>query len=297
LRGGVRGGAQQVNNTGNLEDLVRSQQAWVCRYASSGKIQSMPTHHGEAWIAGLYVAMIQLGGGVGSIVPENLMEYFVYWLCIFLGSLTWAGVVGTICAVLTTSDPATLEFKTDMDSLNYFLTDMNMPEQLRVRAREYLRNKRDLYKKRSYNELLTILSPELKTEVVFKMSGDLLSKVWYLADLEKANERACLVELSMQLARCVYAPREKVPAIGLNILLRGVAAKAGNILTPISAWGEDVIVTAAPLRDTRTASALTYVEIAYLTREAIDDVLAKFPTAQCLVRKAAMKMRVAMPTA
>jgi len=282
----------EVNNTGSLEAFVRSSEAWVCRYASSGKIQAMPAYHGEVWIAGLYVAMIQLGGGVGSIVPENLIEYIVYWLCIFLGSLAWAGVVGTICAVLTTSDPSTLEFKVDMDSLNYFMEDMNMPNGLRLRVREYLRNKRDLYKKRSYNDLLDILSPELKTEVVHKMSGDLLSQVWYLHELEKENERPCLVELSTSLQRAVFAPREKVPAIGLNILMRGVAAKSGNILTPITTWGEDVIVTSQALRDSRTASALTFVEIAYLTRDVIYGVVSKYPMSHAIIKNAAMKIAI-----
>ena len=60
----------------------------------------------------------------------------------------------------------------------------------------------------------------------------------------------------------------------LNILMRGVAAKAGNILTPSSHWGDDVIVSSLALRDLRPASALTYVEVATLAREDIDEVLA-----------------------
>ena len=136
-----------------------------------------------------------------------------------------------------------------MDSLNYFLADMDLPSELRERAREYVRNKRDLYKKAMYNDLLTSsLSPELRIEVVGKMSGDMLtSTVWYLRELE----RACLIELALRIERAVYAPREKIPMLGLNILMRGVCARAGIILTPISTWGEDVIVTAPVLRDKR----------------------------------------------
>ena len=70
-----------------------------------------------------------------------------------------------------------------MDSLNYFLKDMNIPSDLRVRAREYLRNKRELYKTASYNEFLqSTLSPTLRIDIVAKMSGDMLTKtVWYAA--------------------------------------------------------------------------------------------------------------------
>ena len=51
-----------------------------------------------------------------------------------------------------------------------------------------------------------------------------------------------------------YAPREKIPSEKLNIVMRGVAAKAGNILTYGDHWGEDMIVTSAALRDKRPAA-------------------------------------------
>lgn len=206
-----------------------AQQSWVCRYADAGKV-SPPTWHGEVWVAGLYVAMIQLGGGVGSIVPENFAEYIIFLVGIILGSVTWAMVVGTICATLATGDPHTNAFKQNMDSLNYFLEDMQMPPELRIRAREYLRNGRDLIKKLSYNELVAGLSPDLRADIVLHMSAKTLEQVWYLRELEQAVR----VELAMRLHREGFPPREKVSSVNLNILVRGVAAKAGNILTPFS---------------------------------------------------------------
>lgn len=55
---------------------------------------------GQMWVAALYVALIQLGGGVGSIVPENATEYILFLVSIIIGSVTWAMVVGTICGIL-----------------------------------------------------------------------------------------------------------------------------------------------------------------------------------------------------
>jgi len=269
---------------------ISSGQSWVCRYSDAGKV-SPPTWHGEVWVAALYVAMIQLGGGVGSIVPENFAEYIVFLTGIVLGSVTWAMVVGTICATMATGDPHTNAFKQSMDSLNYFLEDMQMPGALRIRAREYLRNTRELYKKSSYNALITELSPDLRADIVLHMSAKTLEQVWYLGSLEQ-NAR---VELALRLARVGYAPREKVSSIKLTILMRGVAAKAGNILTPSSHWGDDVIVSSLALRDMRPASALTYVEVATLARDDLDEVLAKFPASAAIIRQAAM--RIAMQRA
>jgi len=82
--------------------------------------------------------------------------------------------------------------------------------------------------------------------------------------------------------------------------VRGVAAKAGNILTPAPTsasatpntctWGEDIIVTAAALRDRRPASALTFVEVATLSRQALDEVLAAYPDSRKIIQQAAMKI-------
>jgi hypothetical protein len=266
-------------------ELLWSQQSWICRYAEMGKVRP-PTWHGEVWVAGLYVAMIQMGGGVGSIVPENLSEYLVFLFGILLGSVTWAMVVGTICATMATGDPHTNAFKQNMDSLNYFLEDMNMPQELCVRAREYVRNGRDLIKKRSYTEIIDGLSPELRADIVLHMSANTLEQIWYLSSLEQAAR----VELAVRLARSGYAPREKLVTRDLCILVRGVAAKAGNILTPPNHWGEDVIVSSHALRDLRPASALTYVEVATLSRAAFDEVLTQFPESAAIVRRAAMRL-------
>jgi len=277
--------------------LLEANQNWVCRYSRAGKVRS-PTWHGELWVAGLYVAMIQLGGGVGSIVPENFIEYLVFFVCMLVGSVLWAMVVGTICATLATGDPHTIAFKQNMDQLNYFLEDMQMPQELRIRVREYLRNTRELSKKASYNVLVEILSPALRSEIVLMMSQRTLEVVWYLQSIEKG----ALVELALRLARVGYAPREKIPSDRLNILMRGVAAKAGNILTPanyakdgtrldnLCTWGEDIIVTAPALRDRRPASALTFVEVATLSRAALDDVLSSYPDSRKIIQQAAIKI-------
>jgi hypothetical protein len=72
---------------------------------------------------------------------------------------------------------ATIEWQQKMDSLNYYLADMNMPETLRVRAREYLRNQKDSCHKTSYNDSLMILSPEIRVEMSLRQSGQLFERV------------------------------------------------------------------------------------------------------------------------
>ena len=264
---------------------LAKQESWVCRYQGVGTVRP-PEWHGEVWVTAVYVSLIQLGGGVGSIVPENLAEYILFVINILLGSLAWAMVVGTICGIMATGDPHTIAFQHNMDGLNFFLRDMSMPTDLCIRAREYLRNTRDLAKRSNYNELIEQLSPSLRADVVLHMSRQLMETVWYIAELENG----ALVELALKLHRSGFAPKEKVSAQKLNILMRGVAAKSGNILTYGQHWGEDIIVSAPALRDMRPASALTYVEVATLSRADLFEVLERFPASHQPIRQAAMRI-------
>ena len=49
---------------------------------------------GAVYAAALYVAMLQVGGGVGSIVPTNPPEYIFVTFCLLAGSTIWALIVG-----------------------------------------------------------------------------------------------------------------------------------------------------------------------------------------------------------
>lgn len=270
-------------------DWILQNENWKCRYQPYVYPQTNddPVRRaGAEYAAALYVAMLQVGGGVGSIVPQNLTEYILTTFCLLAGSTIWALIVGTICGIVATGDPHTTEFKQKMDELNYFMLDMNITQTMRVRAREYFRNTRDLRKKLSYTDLIERLSPTLRGEVVLQMSKKTLETVWYL----RSCEPAFLVELAVLMQREGYAPREKIPSQKLCIVMRGVAAKAGNILTVSDHWGEDMIVSSGALRDMRHASALTYVEVGTIAREDLDAVLQTFPNSERVIRQSAMKI-------
>ena len=49
---------------------IRKSEHWICRYSDEG-MSLDPREHLKVFVAALHVAMLQMGGGVGSIVPEN----------------------------------------------------------------------------------------------------------------------------------------------------------------------------------------------------------------------------------
>jgi len=155
---------------------IEKNEHWVCRQNNLG-VDLEAANHFHMWMAAVYVAMLQMGGGVGSINPENFAEYVLWTICLLLGSVLWAIVVGTICGLTATGDPHEIKFRQSMDSLNYFLIDMDIPQPVRVKTREYLRQTRDLSKHQSYFELVDMLSPNIRSEVILTMSEATLKTV------------------------------------------------------------------------------------------------------------------------
>ena len=63
------------------------------------------------WVASGQVAMLQLVGGVGGVVPSNVIEYLVFIAAVMLGTIGFAAVQGVIVQVMTTGDPDEIQFK------------------------------------------------------------------------------------------------------------------------------------------------------------------------------------------
>jgi len=265
--------------------MVQKAETWICRYNTLGMVE-LPGQSVQVWIAGVYVSMIMLSGGVGSIFPENSAEYLLFIAGILIGSVIWAMVVGTICAMATTGDPHTIEYRQHMDSLNSFLSETRVPEEIGIQARTYLRATRDLRKHLGYDELISRLSPGLRGEIMLYLSKATFSHVWYFASLEAD----CLVHLAARLMRHGFPPRERIESVRLNILKRGIAARGGELLYSGMCWGTDMILASAVLRDTRPITALTYVEVQTLSREDLYDVLEMYPDSSKVVQNAAVRV-------
>lgn len=269
----------------HMRAMVFKAETWICRYNLQGTVQ-LPDQHAHVWLSAVHVAMIMLSGGVGSIYPENGPEYIIFTVGILIGSVIWAMVVGTICAMATTGDPHTIEYRQHMDSLNSFLAEARVPPEICFQARTYLRSTRELRKKLSYDELISTLSPGLRGEIMLYLSKSTFSHVWYLSSIEGE----CLVQLAARLTRHGFPPRERMASVELNILMRGIAARGGDLLYSGMCWGSDMILTSAVLRDTRPITALTYVEVQALSRNDLYTVLDMFPESAKMVQNAAVRM-------
>ena len=104
--------------------------------------------------------------------------------------------------------------------------------------------------------------------------------------------RESLGELAVSMQYRGVARQEVVVDDGelLAVVVDGVAARGGSILTAGMYFGDDLLLTARKLHVTKRVIALTYLELATLRRETLDGVLANFPESRQRLRLAAAKL-------
>ena len=113
------------------------------------------------------------------------------------------------------------------------------------------------------------------------------------------EEHSFLAEVALKLRRKVYAPKERLVPDGLQIIMKGIVGQNGDILRQGDVFGIDMIISSEELRDTRPITCISYVEVAALSREDLEEVRSNFPTVSGILHKAAMVLALgnAMPHA
>ena len=134
------------------------------RYSESGQITP---HYEKApldvYLTALLVAMLQLVGGVSTVVPSNTYEYTFFVIAILVGAVLFAAVQGVICGVVTNGDPDEIAWRQNLDALNFMMSDTNLPHRTRLAVRKFFRNSKRLFKRKSYAALVNeCLSQDLQ---------------------------------------------------------------------------------------------------------------------------------------
>ena len=157
--------------SGESEALLYNRQPWSCRATVDGMIMAQwDAHPFEIWLFCIVVAIGQLSGGTVVVTPQNPAEYVVFFLALLIGSVVWAIVQGVICGIICTGDPHVIEHRQNMDQLNFLMGDMAIPQEVRMRVREYFASTANLGKRKSYVANLELLSPMLMTDLSSHMA-------------------------------------------------------------------------------------------------------------------------------
>ena len=243
------------------------------------------------WI-GLYVAYgLIFGGNYAAIAPASYYEFGVLAFMALFGSALWVWVLSSMCGMVATLDPSHIEYRQTLDDLNRFCREQTLPANLRVRLREYFRQQEPICRARRQDTLLELMSVRLRGDTTYHMSEHKLRHVPYLCHPDAEPELLC--HLTLLLTMRVFSSLERVPCTDLFIVERGLIAKHGKLGMAGHCFGIDFICSSVTLRDMSDAIALTFSQTTGLARDDLFALLADFPVASQIVRKAALRMALA----
>ena len=134
---------------------------------------------GYIYIVAMHTSLLAMFGGVGSVAPNNYLEYAFLTFILLTGCFFWAYVISTLCSLLATLDPHKTQFRNTMDELNHFMVDNQLRTDHRVRIRQFFRATREYTRRASYKGLLTQMSDRLRGDMSLVIGVNVLSKVWY----------------------------------------------------------------------------------------------------------------------
>jgi len=228
--------------------------------------------------------MVITGTGGTDYYPSSLSdgETFIVTSLVLFGALLWTQVLAKFCDVATNANPGLIEFRQQLDGLNQFIADNNLPKEMGRRMREYLHQQQGVQLREHSAKALPRLSTALQIEVVLHCHRHWLDKIWFLKDVDEL----CRVRLAMSMGSQVLAPGEVAPHGYLYVISRGLVLFGGRVLTHGMAWGDDVLLTEAAYFLPYLARAMTYVDVHTLSRETLTRVIASFPASFHIVRRA-----------
>ena len=106
---------------------------------------------------------------------------FLCSLLVLAGGLLWASLVGTFAALATNITPEKRKYRTRLALLGSFMTTSDLPQKMRFRLREYLKESMHLYRTPG-QEIMGSLSPALQGEVALEVHGMWLDNIWFVED-------------------------------------------------------------------------------------------------------------------
>mmetsp|Transcript_82750 Transcript_82750/g.184779 ORF Transcript_82750/g.184779 Transcript_82750/m.184779 type:complete len:244 (-) Transcript_82750:35-766(-) len=128
------------------------------------------------------------------------------------------------------------------------------------------------------------MNSELAIQFVHVIHSGWLNNIWWLKRVEGST---FVVQLTLEFMPLLYCPRECiVTGDRLYVIQRGLCIHGRQVLSKDMCWGTDVLLQQEHLRQNKVTLAISYCHVLYLTKEALDCTLARFPHEQEVIRRA-----------
>lgn len=238
--------------------------------------------------------------GYGDITPQSDFERFMATIFMVIGGIFYAYVMGSICGIVSSLDRAGTAYKQTMDILNLYMDEVKLPYKDRMALREYFMYCRSMQRSLFYKDVLQQMSPGLQGRFAKHVYGQWLGGVYFLRLKPNLSEKPLhghgdnfVSRIALFLEPEAFPPQEPIIKKGertlkMYIIVRGLCARLGRVLTKGRTFGEDVILNS--VRRTYDVLTLTMVDVHVLHKESLESILEDFQARKKVVRRAAMHL-------
>jgi len=234
------------------------------------------------FVAAFYFTLQMICGATGGPFDRegfDVWEQIIFAFLTAIGALVWGQVIGTVVSVVANANSDVTWFRSTMDELNQFMHLYSLPQETRMRLREYFTQSRHVRHGQQRKRILKQMSPLLQGEVALAINSRWLKSINFLIGAE--TELVVLVACSLQPA--VFIPGELVTPGSLYVIHKGVALYGGRLLTSGRCWGQDMILARQHLCRF-AARAMSYLEVYRISRAELLELARPFPIALRRIR-------------
>jgi potassium voltage-gated channel Eag-related subfamily H protein 7 len=261
------------------------------------------------WLGSLELAFGTMGMGYGWIYPYTGMERLFCLLSMMIGGMLHAFAIGSFCTVLSTHDPATIDFNSKHDLLLRYMDEHHFPSALKNRVKSYYAYTRGIIRDKTYIDLQSNMTPKLQFDVARHCHKRWLKDLPLFRASNRIEADAFIGAVAVKMVSVAYPPREVIFvkgefALAMYVITRGLVhccdPDLGGARLNVSGFlfGEEILLTRGVRYD--TACSLSYVNLLSLSRTDLEEILhmggeAFKSTKKCLRRTAVkLAMRRAM---
>jgi hypothetical protein len=256
----------------------------------------------DAYLRGLYWCVVTIATvGYGDITPRTNLEILYAIGVMIVGVGLYGYVIGNVAHILANLHPSRVRYVENMERLNGFLTDRDVPSELQDRIRDYYKYVWDRRLGFEESSIMATLPPGLLAEISMFLKRDVIEKVPFLHGASELLIR----EISLAMKPVVYAPGDFVFQKGeqgmeMFFIGRGTVHVLGQdersvaaTLTDGAFFGEFALVLGQP----RNASvrAVTYCDLYSLDKETFDRIIARHPDFAAHIRSMMQERRPGQP--
>jgi len=251
--------------------------SWLTTLYVDGKVSpDSPCTHWHTYLASLHFAVMTITSiGYGDIVPTRESEYIVCIFCMLSGGVLWAYVIGCTCSILSHKHPVEEQFETATDMLNTVMKEVDVPKEKQQRFREFLREAKVRDSFLVFQKVAESFSAQPRGELMLHLSKESVKNVRCFRDAPGSF----ITDVADSFTAHFFARREPLRGIErhLCIVRRGTVAHGGRVITPGSAFQEDMIISSSAFQHIKPAISLNYSLVLLLSRESLEACLERCP--------------------